>query len=111
GNDAEIVHAADVVLESALFFDVVVKAIQHQKSKELAGLVSQRQAVRLVDIDHQEVIDAHIQTALLKDAAQLCLDDIVVNRREEVVDVAFEHPAVGCAVLGIVPDKGTVSAG
>ena len=98
----KVVHAADVEAETAFLFDVVVQGVQHQQGKELRGLVSQGQALCLVDVDTKQVIDAHIQAALLENLEQLAFEHIVVDAGEKVVDITLEYPALCGSVLSIV---------
>ena len=109
----KVIHPPDVKAEAALFLNVVIKGIQHEQSKELRGLVSQGQALCLVDVDTKQVIDAHIQAALLENLEQLAFEHIVVDAGKEVMNIALEYPALCGAVLCVVahhagfePDNG-----
>ena len=60
-DDIKIVHVSPVGFTALFLFYPVVELVQEQEGEKLARLVAQRQAVRCVDVDTEQVVQLHIQ--------------------------------------------------
>ena len=83
----------------------MIEGVQHQQGKQLRGLIAQRQALCLVDVDAQQVINARVDVVFSGDFPQFCFQNVVVDAGKEMPDVALQNPAIGSLILRVVAHK------
>ena len=94
-DEEKVIHVPAIPADVEPLLDEVVKLIQEQQGKKLAGLVAQRQAVRAVYVGTQQVKNDGLKVQLF----ELFLELVVVNGRKEMPHICLEDPALRRAVF------------
>ena len=94
-DEEKVIHITAIPADAEPLFDKVVKFIQKQQGKKLAGLIAQRQPVRAVYVGTQQIIDNGLKVQLF----ELFLEPVMVDGRKEMPHICLEDPALRCAVF------------